>query len=217
MTLLGMEKIEKQFDSEEKCNAYLEAMRWPQGVRCPNCGNTKISHIQSKGKTGKPRRLYQCLEKTCRYQFSATTRTIFHDSHLPLSKWFTAMMLVSKAEDGISTNQLRHALGVQYKTAQHVGNRIREAMLQGTFEVGVPCRSADETPEILIPSDSMEVAPAKRSFSGITQFHYISDHGNVNQAMIVNMLNIMNSLAHITIRSPFFLANYIIRKVSLDT
>jgi hypothetical protein len=30
--------------------------------------------------------LYQCLEKSCKTQFSATSGTIFHDSHLPLNK-----------------------------------------------------------------------------------------------------------------------------------
>ena len=29
-------------------------------------------------------RVYQCLERACDHQFSATAGTIFHDSHLPL-------------------------------------------------------------------------------------------------------------------------------------
>ena len=31
--------------------------------------------------------IYQCLESTCKQQFSATSDTIFADSHLP-HKWF---------------------------------------------------------------------------------------------------------------------------------
>src|SRR5690348_10153974 len=120
------------FDSDAKCIAYVEAARWPDGIRCSNCGNRKISRVQTKGKTGKVRHLYQCLSKTCRYQFSATTGTIFHDSHLPLSKWFTAILLINETKGEISINELRHALGVQYKTAQHLIERIQEAARTGS-------------------------------------------------------------------------------------
>ena len=121
-------KLPKQFETEEKCVAFLEALRWPEGVRCPKCANDRISRFQTNGKTGKVRQLYQCL--ACRYQFSVRTGTIFHDSHLPLQKWFTAMALVGESGGTISANQLRQALGVQYKTAWQLGNRLREAMQQ---------------------------------------------------------------------------------------
>src|SRR5262245_22095222 len=103
---------QNQLTTEEKCIAYLEKMRWPNGVACPQCGNKSISHFQAKGKSGKTRYLYQCLEKACRYQFSPTTGTIFHDSHLPLNKWFNAIALLSDSEKAISVNQLRMTLGV---------------------------------------------------------------------------------------------------------
>src|SRR3990172_12924431 len=121
--------------TEEKGTAYLEKMPWPQEVRCPTCGNDSISRFQAKGKSGKVRHLYQCLDKTCRYQFSPTTGTIFHDSHLPLSKWFQAIALVSDAQKPMSVNQLRLALGVQYKTAVHLADRIRQAIENGSIEL----------------------------------------------------------------------------------
>ena len=125
-------KLPKQFETEEKCIAFLEALRWPDGVSCPKCGNGRISRFQTSGKTGKLRQLYQCL--ACRYQFSVRTGTIFHDSHLPLQKWFTAMALVGESGGTISANQLRQALGVQYKTAWQLGNRLREAMQQSVHQ-----------------------------------------------------------------------------------
>ena len=33
--------VTKAFKSDEQCLAYLEAMRWPDGVRCPICGNQR--------------------------------------------------------------------------------------------------------------------------------------------------------------------------------
>ncbi|HEY1401909.1 MAG TPA: transposase, partial [Terriglobales bacterium] len=80
--------VPKAFATDEQCIAYLENMRWPSGVRCPVCGNKSVSRITRKTKSKNVRaQLYQCLEKSCKSQFSATSGTIFHDSHLPLSKW----------------------------------------------------------------------------------------------------------------------------------
>jgi len=125
-------KLPRQFETEEKCIAFLETLRWPEGVRCPKCGNDRISRFQASGKTGKMRQLYQCL--ACRYQFSVRTGTIFHDSHLPLQKWFTAMALVGQSQGTISASQLRRVLGVQYKTAWQLAHRLRQAMQQSVQE-----------------------------------------------------------------------------------
>ena len=69
--------VTKALASDEQCLAYLENRRWPNGVRCIVCGNDKISRITRQStKENKRTRLYQCLEKTCKQQFSATTGTI---------------------------------------------------------------------------------------------------------------------------------------------
>ncbi|MBZ5667778.1 MAG: transposase [Acidobacteriia bacterium] len=74
-------------------------MRWPNGVCCPACGNQKISRTHAKGRLGKVRLLYQRTQKACRYQFSTTTGTIFHDSHLPLSKFAIEQMVQADRTD----------------------------------------------------------------------------------------------------------------------
>ena len=137
---MSVEKLTKRFDSEETCIAYLEGMRWPEGVRCLKCNNDGISRFQARGKTGKIRHLYQCV--SCRYQFSVTTGTIFHDSHIPLRKWFLAMALLGESKEGISTNQLGRKLGVQYKSACHLVDRIREALREEKEE------NRDDTAEV---------------------------------------------------------------------
>src|SRR5690349_16074345 len=121
--------VPKAFATDEMCLAYLEAMRWPKGVRCPICGIDTVSKITRKSKSKNVRaQLYQCLEKSCKTQFSATSGTIFHDSHLPLSKWFTAIALMIDAKKGMSALQLQRHLGVNYRTAWYLAHRIREAM-----------------------------------------------------------------------------------------
>ena len=135
--------VPKAFATDEQCIAYLENMRWPSGVRCPVCGNKSVSRITRKTKSKNVRaQLYQCLEKSCKTQFSATSGTIFHDSHLPLSKWFTAIALMVDAKKGKSALELKRNLGVNYRTAWYLAHRIREAMdepdglkLTGTVEI----------------------------------------------------------------------------------
>ncbi len=135
--------VTKQFRTDEDCLAYLEQMRWPSGVGCLKCGSTKVKKLQLAGKRHKTARwVYQCLERPCRHQFTATTGTLFHDTHLPLTKWFLALALICEAKKGISANQLKRHLKVSYRTAWYINHRIREAMvdqstdqLKGTVEV----------------------------------------------------------------------------------
>jgi transposase-like protein len=126
--------VYKELNTEAKCLAFLEKMRWPDGVKCLSCESPRITAITAKGKTNKKtgtvspdRELYQCNE--CRFQFTATTGTVYHDTHLPLHKWFLAIALITESKKGISANQLKRALGVQYRTAWYLAHRIRKAMV----------------------------------------------------------------------------------------
>jgi transposase-like protein len=118
--------VAKNFSSEDQALDYLVKYRWPDGVRCLACGHGKVYRIDTHGKTKKPCRVYECAE--CRLHFSATTGTLFHDSHLPLQKWFMAMALICEAKKGISALQVKRHLGVAYKTAWYLCHRIRKAM-----------------------------------------------------------------------------------------
>lgn len=139
-----------QFATEQDCIAYLEKIRWPHGVRCPKCRilakvaqftttESKRSKKYVSKRTGEAtdwkiptRTLYECLNSTCRYQFTAKTGTVLSDSHLPLQKWFLAIALMTTAEKGISALRLKRELGVGYQTAWYLCHRIREAMEQNT-------------------------------------------------------------------------------------
>ncbi|MGC1491840.1 MAG: IS1595 family transposase, partial [Candidatus Acidiferrum sp.] len=136
--------VTRKFKSDEDCLDYIEKMRWPNGeIGCVHCGEVgRISKItrESKGKNQRTR-LYQCL--ACGKQFSATSGTIFNDTHLPLTKWFMAIALICEAKKGISAKQVERHLGVNYRTAWHLCHRIREAMKEGTLLSGAV--EADET------------------------------------------------------------------------
>jgi transposase-like protein len=130
---INLVKLIERFGSEDKCRVYLEQLRWPEGVRCPRCESPKISKIVKRNQ-------YDC--DSCRYQFSVKVGTVFHDSHLPLWKWFLATYMMIESKKGMSANQLKRTLGVSYKTAWYLCHRIRHAMdvadpvlLTGTVEI----------------------------------------------------------------------------------
>jgi hypothetical protein len=140
--------VTKAFQSDEQCLAYFENRRWPDGVRCVTCGSKEISRITrkvTKNTENKRAQLYQCLEPTCKQQFSATTGTIFHDSHLPISKWYMAIALLVDAKKSMSALQLSRHLGVNYRTAWYLAHRIREAMVDADAPKLTGVVEVDET------------------------------------------------------------------------
>ena len=116
----------KSFATEEHCIAHFERIRWPQGLECIGCGSKRVFKFDTHGKTGKIRHLYECVD--CQYQYSVTTGSIFHDSHLPLTKWFLAIYMMMSAKKGISALQLQRELSTSYRTAWYMAHRIRLAM-----------------------------------------------------------------------------------------
>lgn len=133
--------VSNKLKTEDQCLDFIEKVRWPDGViRCVRCGNDKVSRITRKVDENKTRtekkqnkrtRLYACLEPTCKHRFTPTVGTLFHDSHLPLSKWFAAVALIVHAKKGMSAKQVQRHLGVNYRTAWYMGHRIRKAMASG--------------------------------------------------------------------------------------
>src|SRR5580698_4002634 len=152
---LSLIDIQEAFGTEDQCLDYLEMMRWPEGVFCVKCGSDKVSKFKTnettrerKNKKGEirevtvpARRLFQCNNEACRFQFSSTAGTIFADTYLPLATWFKVIWLICNAKKGLSAKQMERDLGVNYRTAWHLDHRIREAMqspeglFSGTVEV----------------------------------------------------------------------------------
>jgi transposase-like protein len=116
---MDLMKLMRECDTQDECRAILEELRWPDGVHCPTCQSDKISRIRKRFQ-------YDC--DSCRYQFSVTAGTIFHDTHLPLPKWFAAVYLMCESKKGMSALQLKRTLHTGYQTAWYLCHRIREAM-----------------------------------------------------------------------------------------
>jgi transposase-like protein len=133
---MDLMKLIERFDTDEKCRMTLEKLRWPEGVRCIRCQSEKISRNYRRNQ-------FEC--DPCGYHFSVTAGTIFHDSHLPLRKWFIATYLICEAKKGVSALQLKRTLGVAYKTAWYLCHRIREAVKDADSTVLSGICEVDET------------------------------------------------------------------------
>jgi Transposase zinc-ribbon domain len=138
-------QLQQELGTEEQCLAFLEALRWPDGVRCLTCDGDRVNKYVAVGREkrnangdltgerGPDRTIYQCLDKGCFAQFTATSGTIFNDSHLPLQKWVMATAIMCNAKKGVSAKQLQRDLATSYKTAWYLCHRIREAMILGSW------------------------------------------------------------------------------------
>jgi len=189
--------LTRKFKSDAECFEFLESRRWPDGVvRCVTCGNDKISRITRKTSAttkNKKAQIYQCLEKTCKQQFSATSGTIFHDTRLPILTWFMAVELVMDAKKGMSAVQIQRHLGIRsYQTAWHMVHRIREAMdvkdaapmggvveIDETYVGGRTKRRFARSCEVRAPKDVV-VAMRERTFkssktAGRVRYFHVKD------------------------------------------
>jgi transposase-like protein len=114
--------VNTAFATDDKCRQLLIRLRWPSGPECPRCKMPVVTLETDK-------QLFYC--KDCDYQFTVTAGTIFNDSHLPLTKWFIATLLLCEAKKGMSACQIQRTLGLgSYKTAWYLCHRIRAAMVE---------------------------------------------------------------------------------------
>jgi transposase-like protein len=117
---INLAQLTESFGTDEKCRKALEQLRWPTGPNCPRC-KSKATPIANRFQ-------YDC--DGCHYQFSVTTGTMFHDSHLSLWKWFITVAILCEAKKGMSACQIQRTVGMSYKTAWYLCHRIRAAMVE---------------------------------------------------------------------------------------
>ena len=116
---MNMISIYEKFPTEADCIDYLEKLRWPNGPICPYCKSRQSTSLPNK-------RRHHC--NNCNTTFGVTVHTVFHQTHLPLQKWFKAINLILNAKKGVSSRQLAKDLGINKNTAWHLTMRIHKAM-----------------------------------------------------------------------------------------
>lgn len=112
------------FPDEQSCIDHLREIRWRDGEFCPYCGSTRVYHFSD-------RKTHKCGD--CQSRFSIKVGTIFHDSKLPLRKWFAAIWLITSHKKGIASTALAKDLKITQKTAWFVLHRLRHAARTNSF------------------------------------------------------------------------------------
>jgi predicted RNA-binding Zn-ribbon protein involved in translation (DUF1610 family) len=130
----SLSEFQTSFPDETSCAAFLFQQRWPQGFVCPACGGGRAVLLTSRART------HECLD--CGRQTSITAGTAMHRSKLPLTVWFWAAHLMATHSNGMSAVQLEAQLGITYKTAWLLAQKLRRSMidpqrepLEGVVEV----------------------------------------------------------------------------------
>lgn len=116
---LNHHNFHEQFSDDRACLEYLEKQRWPDGVCCLYCGSVATYAIKSRD-------IYQCRD--CRKQFGAKTGTPFERSHIPLTKWFKALFMLTGDKRGVTSVYLAESIGVTQKTAWRMMHDLRDVM-----------------------------------------------------------------------------------------
>ncbi len=123
-----------KFIDEEMARELLERVRWPDGPICPHCVVVG-GHYRVNPRKGSKRPVRQGVWKCrdCRKQFTVTVGTVFHGSKIPLSKWVTAIYLMSASANRLNAHQLHGKLGLTYKSARLLVKRLGSGMRQGAL------------------------------------------------------------------------------------
>jgi len=116
---MSLMKFIERYGTEEKCSHRLFLQRWPNGFVCPKCGHTEFYSLTT-------RCLFQC--RTCRYQSSLISGTIFSSSKLPLTLWFLAIYLITQSKDGLSSLNLTRLLGISYNSTLRMKHKLLQVM-----------------------------------------------------------------------------------------
>ena len=120
-TLLEFQHL---FPDEAACARHLERIRWPEGFKCPSCGQVgEPWRLQARP------RVLECRQ--CGQQVSLTAGTIMHRTQQPLPVWFWAAYLVTSQTPGMSALQFQKQLGIKrYETAFLMLHKLRVAMVR---------------------------------------------------------------------------------------
>lgn len=117
----------REFPDDAACLEHLWRTRCSEDgehAGCPKCEQTRrFKRYQTK----QGRQSWTCTG--CGHYVHPTAGTIFEKSSTSLHLWYYAMYLMTSTKCGISAKHLEREIGVSYKTAWRMLNRIRTVLM----------------------------------------------------------------------------------------
>ncbi len=133
-----IENFHRDYPDDAACLERLRQRRYPDGSVCEKCQRITKYHRDAD------RQSYSC--QWCGHHVHPTAGTIFEKTTTSLRLWFYAVFLIAQTRCGISAKQLERELGVTYKTAWRMFNKIRAMLSEdGDNEPMSGTVEADET------------------------------------------------------------------------
>ena len=134
----------RDFPDDAACLEHLWRTRYSEDgahADCPKCEREGVVFKRYTTKQG--RQSWTCTG--CGHHVHPTAGTIFQGSSTSLHLWYYAMYLMTSTRCGISAKQLERQIGVSYRTAWRMLNKIRTELMADDGEALSGAVEADET------------------------------------------------------------------------
>ena len=109
---------------DAKCFETVRALRWPDGVCCPNCDSFEITK-QGRDDTQPERQRYLC--QSCERRFDDLTDTIFAGHHQPLRVWILCLYFMGL---NLSNHQIAQELDLNKDDAHQMTSQLRQGIVR---------------------------------------------------------------------------------------
>src|ERR671928_1371640 len=104
---------------DAKCFELVRQHRWPEGIRCPRCGEARVAH-DGRDDTQPDRRRYRCA--ACGARFDDLTGTVLAGHHQPLRVWVLCLYFMGL---NLSNRQIAQELGLDRSDVQAMTEQLR--------------------------------------------------------------------------------------------
>jgi transposase len=132
----------RDYPDDAACLEHLWRERYSadgEHAECPKCAQERVFRRYA---TAQGRQSWTCTG--CGHHVHPTAGTIFHKSSMSLHLWFFAIYMMASTRCGVSAKMLEREIGVSYKTAWRMLNKIRNELM---VDDGEPLRGDIEADE----------------------------------------------------------------------
>src|SRR4051794_30862859 len=124
---LSFMEFVREFPDDETCLRHVWRERFAPDGDHAFCERCEAERVFKRYETAQKRPCWFC--QTCGFRIHPLVGTIFERSSTSLKLWFYAMYLITSTRCGISAKHLERELGVTYKTAWRMFNKIRNHVM----------------------------------------------------------------------------------------
>ena len=139
---LSLMEFAREFPDDAACLEHLWRTRCSEDGEHAYCSKCERERVFRKYATKQGRQSWTCTG--CGLHVHPTAGTIFEGSSTSLQLWYYAMYLMTSTRCGISAKQLERQIGVSYRTAWRMLNKIRNELMA---DDGEPLRGDVEADE----------------------------------------------------------------------